>query len=154
MYFNVRYLDPHCFQEIRESGIKCSNPFLKRWKIIKSNLPNIFLVSFSLPCVDGDTNGSNGGGCVVLSGEDVTTGPGHVSSQLQQGLDQDCGLDGHVQAPSNTSTCWKLGDWNWVGIWLKISPVFKKLKCASSLNVLQIGSSLNTRLKVNSKGHY
>jgi len=71
--------------------------------------PDVFFVSLSLPCVDWDTAGGHGGGSVVLSGENVATGPGDVCAQFQQGLDQAGGLDGHVQATGDAGTLEGLG---------------------------------------------
>lgn len=39
----------------------------------------------------------DGGGGVVLGGEDVAGGPAHLGPQGGQGLDQHRGLDGHMQ---------------------------------------------------------
>jgi hypothetical protein len=41
-----------------------------------------------------DTGGSNGGGSVVLSGEDVAAGPGDLSTKGGEGLDENSSLDG------------------------------------------------------------
>ena len=61
------------------------------------NAPDILLVSLALPGVDGDSAGGDGGGGVVLGGEDVAGAPGDLGPQLQQRLDEHRGLDGHVQ---------------------------------------------------------
>ena len=39
---------------------------------------------------------------MVLGREDVAARPGDVSAQLQEGLDETSGLDGHVQTPGDT----------------------------------------------------
>ena len=39
-----------------------------------------------------------------LGGEDVAGWPGDLGSELQQGLDEDRGLDGHVQASGDTGS--------------------------------------------------
>ena len=44
------------------------------------------------------------GGSVVLSGEDVAGGPGELSTESLEGLDEDGSLDGHVQATGDTGT--------------------------------------------------
>ena len=38
-----------------------------------------------------------------LGGEDVAGAPGDLGSQLEQSLDEDSGLDGHVETSGNTS---------------------------------------------------
>lgn len=43
-----------------------------------------------------DTGGSNGGSGVVLGGEDVARGPGDLSTEVNEGLDEDGGLDGWI----------------------------------------------------------
>jgi len=52
----------------------------------------------------GDTSLGNGSGGVILGGEDVAGGPGNLSTESGQGLDQDGGLDGHVERTGNAST--------------------------------------------------
>ena len=64
-------------------------------------LPDVFLVRLSLPCVDWDPPCGHGSCRVILSGEDVAAGPGHVRAELDQGLHQDGRLDGHVETASN-----------------------------------------------------
>jgi hypothetical protein len=41
-----------------------------------------------------DTGSGNGGSGVVLGGEDVAGGPGDLSTESNEGLDEDSGLDG------------------------------------------------------------
>ena len=50
--------------------------------ILLRNLPDVFLIGFSLPRVDGDSSGCHGGGGVVLGGEDVAAGPCDIGAQL------------------------------------------------------------------------
>jgi len=71
--------------------------------------PQILLVGHPLPGVDGDTGGSNGGGGVVLSGEDVAARPRDVGAELKERFDEDSRLDGHVEAAGNASTLQRLG---------------------------------------------
>ncbi|KAI6757111.1 hypothetical protein HG531_002936 [Fusarium graminearum] len=66
--------------------------------------PVVLLVGLTLPGEDGDTGGGNGSGGVVLSGEDVAAGPGNLSTESSEGLDEDGGLDGHVKATSDAGT--------------------------------------------------
>jgi len=71
--------------------------------------PQILLVGHPLPGVDGHTGGSNGGGGVVLSGEDVAARPRDVGAELKERFDEDSRLDGHVEAAGNASTLQRLG---------------------------------------------
>lgn len=66
--------------------------------------PVVLLLGLTLPGEDGDTGGSNGGSGVVLGAEDVAAGPGDLSTEGSEGLDEDGGLDGHVKAASNAGT--------------------------------------------------
>ena len=66
--------------------------------------PVVLLLGLALPREDGDTNGGNGSSGVVLGGEDVAAGPGNLSTEVGEGLDQDSSLDGHVKAASDTGT--------------------------------------------------
>lgn len=56
--------------------------------------PDILLLGLALPSVDGDAGRGDGGGGVVLGGEDVAGGPGDVGTERGEGLDEDGGLDG------------------------------------------------------------
>ena len=56
--------------------------------------PVVLLLGLALPGEDGDTGGGNGSGGVVLGGEDVARGPGELSTEGLEGLDEDGGLDG------------------------------------------------------------
>jgi len=49
----------------------------------------------------GDTRLGNGGGGVVLGGENVAGSPGNLGTESGQGLDQDGGLDGHMEGTGN-----------------------------------------------------
>ena len=70
--------------------------------------PVVLLLGLTLPGEDGDTDGSNSGSGVVLGAEDVAAGPGNLSTEGGKGLDEDGGLDGHVQAASNAGTSQRL----------------------------------------------
>src|SRR5580658_1561988 len=59
--------------------------------------PPVLLKRLALPGEDGDARGGDGGGSVVLRGEDVARGPAHRGAELDQRLDEDSGLDRHVQ---------------------------------------------------------
>lgn len=63
--------------------------------------PVVLLFSLSLPGKDRDTGSGNGSGGMVLSAEDVAAGPGDFGTKSSQGLDEDSGLDSHVQAACN-----------------------------------------------------
>lgn len=66
--------------------------------------PLVLLLSLTLPGEDRDTGGGDGSGGMVLCGEDVAGGPGELGTEGCEGLDEDGGLDGHVQATSDTGT--------------------------------------------------
>jgi len=63
----------------------------------------------ALPGVNRDPRGSDGGGGVVLGGEDVAGAPADLGAEFDQGLDQDRGLDGHVQAAGDPGPGQRLG---------------------------------------------
>ena len=68
------------------------------------------LKGLSLPGKDsGRLIASNGGGGVVLGGEDVAGAPPHVATEGFEGLDEDGRLDGHVEGPSNSGALEGLG---------------------------------------------
>jgi hypothetical protein len=90
------------------------------------NAPKVLLLGLALPGVDGDTGSGNGGGGLVLGGEDVARRPGDLGTESGEGLDagllvfvlstwrlhvdlQDGGLDGHVEASGDTGTSEGLG---------------------------------------------
>lgn len=92
------------------------------------NTPGVFLLGFTLPGEDGDAGDSDGGGGMVLGGEDVLEGgvriqtqrpareqktyarrPGNLGAESGESLDQDGGLNGHVQASSDTSALERFG---------------------------------------------
>jgi hypothetical protein len=54
--------------------------------------PDEFLISLTLPGVDGDTSGSDGSSSVILGGEDVAGRPGNISTKSSEGLDENSGL--------------------------------------------------------------
>jgi hypothetical protein len=60
--------------------------------------PVEFLGVHALPGEDGDAGLRDGGGGVVLGGKDVARAPAHFRAELDQRLDEDGGLDRHVQA--------------------------------------------------------
>jgi len=66
--------------------------------------PLVFLLSLALPGEDRYAGGGNGGGSVVLGGEDVAGCPGELSTEGLERLDEDCSLDGHVKTSSNAGT--------------------------------------------------
>jgi hypothetical protein len=57
----------------------------------------ILLEGFTLDGEHGDALGRNRGGGVILGGEDVAGRPAHFGSQVHKRLDEDGGLNGHVQ---------------------------------------------------------
>ncbi len=65
------------------------------------DLVRVLPVLFQRLALDGEDRRAgrgDGGGGVVLRGEDVARGPAHFSAQRHQRFDQHAGLDGHVQA--------------------------------------------------------
>lgn len=73
------------------------------------NLPHVFLISLALPSINRDSTSGHGSSSVILGGENVTWGPSNFSSQLQEGLDQTSGLDGHVKTSRNSGSFQRLG---------------------------------------------
>ncbi|MNI60620.1 hypothetical protein D3C73_1158470 [compost metagenome] len=68
------------------------------------NLVGVLPVLFQRFALDGEDRRAgrgDGGGGVVLRGEDVARGPAHFGAQGHQRFDQHAGLDGHVQAAGN-----------------------------------------------------
>ena len=64
---------------------------------VEGALP-VLLERLALPGEDGGgVVAGNGGGGVVLGGEDVARAPAHVATEGLEGLDEDGGLDGHVE---------------------------------------------------------
>ena len=63
--------------------------------------PVVLLLGLPLPGENGDTRRGNGSGGMVLRRKDVAARPGDLRTQLDQGLDQNCGLDGHMKASRN-----------------------------------------------------
>ncbi len=57
----------------------------------------VFLEGFTLPGKDGNAGGGDGGGSVVLGGEDVAACPADGGAEVDQGFNQNRGLNGHVQ---------------------------------------------------------
>ena len=64
--------------------------------------PPVFLEALALPGKDGDPRRRDRGRCLILRGEDVAAGPADVGTQVYKGLDEDCGLDGHVERSGDT----------------------------------------------------
>lgn len=66
--------------------------------------PHILLISLSLPGINGDTRSCEGGGSLVLGGENVARAPGDLSTEGDEGLDENGSLDGSVEGSSNAGT--------------------------------------------------
>ncbi len=64
--------------------------------------------ALALHGIDRDAVGGDGGGGVVLGGEDVARGPAHLGAQGGEGLDQHGGLDGHVQGAGDAGALQRL----------------------------------------------
>eukprot|EP01002_Notosolenus_urceolatus_P008839 NODE_333_length_2218_cov_2290.191793_g264_i0.p2 GENE.NODE_333_length_2218_cov_2290.191793_g264_i0~~NODE_333_length_2218_cov_2290.191793_g264_i0.p2 ORF type:complete len:691 (-),score=252.53 NODE_333_length_2218_cov_2290.191793_g264_i0:39-2111(-) len=71
--------------------------------------PVVLLIGLTLPGKDGDPSRGNGSGGMVLGGEDVARCPPDLSAKGNEGLDEDSGLDGHVQAATDAGTLEGLG---------------------------------------------
>jgi len=71
--------------------------------------PKVLFVRHSLPRVDGDAGRGDGGGRVVLSGKDIAARPGDVSAEFEKRLDEDCRLDGHVEASGDAGAFQRFG---------------------------------------------
>ena len=69
----------------------------------------VVLQRLALDREDGDAAGGDGGGGVVLGGEDVARRPADVGAELGQRLDQHRGLDGHVQRAGDAGAAQRLG---------------------------------------------
>jgi len=57
----------------------------------------VFFECFALPSEDRYTGFGDGRGGVILGGEDIAGGPANISTELNESLDEDGGLDRHVQ---------------------------------------------------------
>jgi len=92
------------------------------------NTPGVFLLGLTLPGEDGDAGGGDGSSGMILGGEDILKGgvrsifdetghkkktyarrPGNLGTESSEGLDQDGGLDRHVQASCDASALERLG---------------------------------------------
>ena len=71
---------------------------------VEGALP-VLLEGLTLPGEDGGRLiAGDGGGSVVLGGEDVARAPADVATEGLEGLDEDGGLDGHVEGAGDTGT--------------------------------------------------
>ena len=59
--------------------------------------------------VDGNAGGGDGGSGLILGGENVAGAPLDLGAEGNEGLDEDGGLGGHVEASSNAGTAEWLG---------------------------------------------
>ena len=60
--------------------------------------PIVLFFGLPLPGVNGNARRGDSGGGVVLRREDVAARPSDLGAQLDEGLDEDGRLDGHVKA--------------------------------------------------------
>ena len=65
--------------------------------------PPVFLEGLTLPGEDGGAVAGDGGGGMVLGGEDVAGAPADLGAEGGEGLDEDGGLDGHVEGAGDPS---------------------------------------------------
>ena len=70
--------------------------------------PPILGQALAFPRKHRHTTLGNSGCSVVLSREDVAAAPTHLSTQLNESLDEDCGLDCHVERAHNAHTLQRL----------------------------------------------
>jgi len=68
------------------------------------NAPDVLLLGLTLPGEDRDASSGNSSGSVVLGGENVAGRPGNLSTESNEGLNEDGSLDGHVETTSNAGT--------------------------------------------------
>jgi hypothetical protein len=59
--------------------------------------PPILLKGFTLPGEDGNAGLGDGGGSVILGGEDVAGDPADIGTEFGESLDEYGRLDGHVE---------------------------------------------------------
>lgn len=71
--------------------------------------PPVLLEGLPLPGEHGGRVARDGGGGVVLRGEDVAGAPADLGAERGEGLDEDGGLDGHVERPRDPSAGEGLG---------------------------------------------
>jgi hypothetical protein len=71
--------------------------------------PLVLLEGLPLPGEQGDRVARDGGGDVVLRGEDVAGAPANLGAERGEGLDEDGSLDGHVGRPREPSAGEGLG---------------------------------------------
>ena len=64
----------------------------------------VLLEGFTFHGEYGDALSGNRRSSVILGGEDVAGGPAHFGSEFHQGLDQNGGLNRHVQGASDTGS--------------------------------------------------
>ncbi|MNN18894.1 hypothetical protein D3C81_1321140 [compost metagenome] len=70
--------------------------------------PLVLFLGFTFPGEYRDAGSGDGGGGLVLGGEDVAGRPAHFGAEGDQGLDQHRGLDGHVDAAEDLGTLQRL----------------------------------------------
>jgi hypothetical protein len=85
-------------------GIAAVSPFEDAVGVVP-----VFSQRFALDGEHRRTPRGDGGGSVVLGGEDVARSPAHFRTERFQRLDQHGGLDGHVQRPGNARAFQRLG---------------------------------------------
>ena len=74
--------------------------------------PPVLFESLALPGKHGgsfrafwcSSTNHHGSGSIVLGGENVTAGPTNICTQCDKSLNQNCGLNGHVERTRNAST--------------------------------------------------
>jgi len=71
--------------------------------------PPVFFLGLALPGEHRDARLGDRRGGLILGREDVARAPTDLRPERRQRLDQDCGLDGHVQAAGDPGALQRLG---------------------------------------------
>ena len=69
----------------------------------------VLLEGFALPSEDGNASRGDGGGGLILSRENIATGPTDIGSEGDKGFNEHSGLDGHMEGASHTDASEGLG---------------------------------------------
>jgi hypothetical protein len=100
----LAFLDPRAQQDVERGIAAVVEDHVRRpsskWKIRSAIVP-VFLQRLALDGKDRRAARGDRGGRMVLGREDVARGPAHIGAQRHQRLDQNRGLDRHVQRAGN-----------------------------------------------------
>src|SRR5690606_19055676 len=70
--------------------------------------PISFFLGLTFPGIYPNTRSSDGRSSLILGREDIATAPFYLSTQGNEGFDENSSLNGHVQATGNTGTFQRL----------------------------------------------